>query len=593
MNGAGINKICRMITPAGSGRTCGVSRVYDRIFWLEKTLLAFEREQLRRWRERLLQEARPPFHHLAHDDVVLGINWETAEDRRITHLNCAVTADVRSGDVFRVDVDFDPSIDQAGLIEVVYGPPGHLKNLRARYTPKTAAPFTAPLLSTQRPTGRFDERHLFAAALKQYEVFKEETLPLIDDSTEFGRQKKATLESEIEARIAVVDTIHQGYFNFPQSRRDRRTPFSGIMTRDTYTKGAHFVLLREMLPPGPVRLVTEMEPTLPHLLPHVFEDLVRSDDFTWLAMSFDKDVSRPVLEGKIGAFKAKFANFTWAVYDRDPELAETMTNSQFMRAFIAEKMETETKGPPGGRRVRYQTSNYQQQHMPQIWVKSPMQTAGEIDRVVGFPLVRKTLRDRLKKVHWATEVETLDQDTRERMARLVYAATLQPVSTFFGSVRDRLSPTRRAGGRSARKGPSYINGASFNPRVLVALLNIFRVYYNWFEDRSYVSALNGELAVKKPAPGFSKRRVPEIGGTVDVKKKASKVPVMRSPAMRAGIQEDCSEKAKPPSIYRVLYRPWIYANTPLWEKFENPDADLREKRGRRASPGAQAPNTEP
>ena len=46
MNGVGLNGIWRMLSPAGAKSPCGKSRLYDRIFWLERTLLTFEREQL-------------------------------------------------------------------------------------------------------------------------------------------------------------------------------------------------------------------------------------------------------------------------------------------------------------------------------------------------------------------------------------------------------------------------------------------------------------------------------------------------------------------------------------------------------------------
>ena len=174
VNGAGLNQLRRMLAPSGSGRACGVSRLYERIFWLEKTLLAFEREQLRRWRERIDASEDVPFHTLAHDDLVMNANWETSLDRRITQLNCAATADIRSGYVFRLDVDFDPTVDPASYFDEAFvDASGALINLRQLYTRKSGASFTAPLMSFQRPTGRFDERHFFAAAASQLEVFRE------------------------------------------------------------------------------------------------------------------------------------------------------------------------------------------------------------------------------------------------------------------------------------------------------------------------------------------------------------------------------------------------------------------------------------
>jgi hypothetical protein len=43
VNGASINSIQRVLTCSRTGERAGMSRIYDRIFWLERTLLASER----------------------------------------------------------------------------------------------------------------------------------------------------------------------------------------------------------------------------------------------------------------------------------------------------------------------------------------------------------------------------------------------------------------------------------------------------------------------------------------------------------------------------------------------------------------------
>jgi len=102
VNGAGINDVVRILSPAGTGRKIGVRRVYNRIFAIEKALLAIERAQLRKWRQKEIDEGFERRHHLAHDDIVIGVNRETSAERRITQLNISATADVPSGYVFRL-----------------------------------------------------------------------------------------------------------------------------------------------------------------------------------------------------------------------------------------------------------------------------------------------------------------------------------------------------------------------------------------------------------------------------------------------------------------------------------------------------------
>lgn len=51
LNSAGIHDIQRAVGTAAKGKRIGMSRIYDRILWLEEVFLAYEREMLRRWRE--------------------------------------------------------------------------------------------------------------------------------------------------------------------------------------------------------------------------------------------------------------------------------------------------------------------------------------------------------------------------------------------------------------------------------------------------------------------------------------------------------------------------------------------------------------
>jgi hypothetical protein len=139
--------------------------------------------------------------------------------------------------------------------------------------------------------------------------------------------------------------------------------------------------------------------------------------------------------------------------------------------------------------------------MPKLWVSSPIQASGETNKVVGFPIVRANLRARLKALPFDQNIS--DPELRLRVARRVERATLQPVSTFINALRERISMAKRAGGRSARNNPSFVNGTSFSPRVLIAILNIFRVHYNWFEARPYVSPLTEETNVEDVAPGVA------------------------------------------------------------------------------------------
>lgn len=120
---------------------------------------------------------------------------------------------------------------------------------------------------------------------------------------------------------------------------------------------------------------------------------------------------------------------------------------------------------------------------PRQWVHSPIQTANEIDKTVGFPILSPRYSAAYRRLGIDDKID--DPDLRAAITRRVGMATILPTSTFMNAIRERVSVIERAGGRSSRVGATYINGATYNPRVLIALMNIWRVHYNYFDWRSY------------------------------------------------------------------------------------------------------------
>ena len=143
-------------------------------------------------------------------------------------------------------------------------------------------------------------------------------------------------------------------------------------------------------------------------------------------------------------------------------------------------------------------------------------------------------------------------------------------------------PAPGAAGGGARAGNSYVNGSSFNPKVLIALLNIYRVYDIWFQDRPCASTWRGRPENAPVSRSTTKARVPGTGRVVEIEKRRARTPVKRTPAMRLGIQEERhypkTARLIMPNLHRIFYRPWILHGTSFREKFENPKSDLRRSR---------------
>ena len=193
-------------------------------------------------------------------------------------------------------------------------------------------------------------------------------------------------------------------------------------------------------------------------------------------------------------------------------------------------------------------------------------------------------------------------------------ATLQPVSTYMNAIRERVSIIQRAGGRSARNGPSYINGAAYSPRVLIALMNIWRVHCNFFDWRTYqspadpddVSEADDLSASAKPRMG--QLEVPGTNQKILVPLRRATQAKRTTPAMRRGVQKSAATRKRPydetspkvaaktpqdeptpkvdassskvktdrrrddrpyiPDLSRSLYQPWLFHGTPMWAKLQ-------------------------
>ena len=207
----------------------------------------------------------------------------------------------------------------------------------------------------------------------------------------------------------------------------------------------------------------------------------------------------------------------------------------------------------------------------------------------------------------------LDPEICEDLAEHVWSATLQRASSFMNSVRRRLEAATRTERGGARSGGTYRPGAVFNPRILIAILNIYRVHYNFFEMRPYESYLKPKDERENSEPRRPRGlRYPGTDEIIPSIKKPRRVTVQRTPAMRHYMdafivrEEAVKERPKapaaaeeafveaerateapipssepqkaptaktrkviyPPDIHRVLYRPWLYMGTPVGKKLD-------------------------
>lgn len=567
VNGASITALRKLLADPDTGKKCGVERVYNRIFWLEKTLLAFERAKLKEWKDKIEAQGGHPHMRIAHDDVVISVNWESRSDRRLTPLQCSVSADIDTGYLFRIDANFDTTVDPVQAVQENYLDDQLMPiNVRQAYAQKSGNNFTVPSMHFQRPTGRFEEAALFASAESHWRVFSQRL------EKAYAAQGLAQLPQEALDEIAnanehrkIINTLRNGYFSFQETDRDSRGSFNGSVVKPTYTKAAHLACIRDLLPAKRLTIIGEQEASMVRVVPHVFRDWIEEDRFEWHVMHFDKNASEPENARRATAFKTAFDIYK----SRAHASGQTQTSDYaLLSQFCAGTMAPAFNRDPTGHMTPFPITNFRSAQFPQLWVRSGVEIHGETRKVVGFPVLRKKHRQKLKRS--AFHVMPVDPDLCDALARRYIKATIHPVSSFMNSLRERVSPTKRAGGRSARNGPSYINGATFNPAVLVAFLNIYRIYYNWFEERPYSSASARNSNQVAVSSGTQSIRRPGSKVKVKAPKQRKLAPIQSTPAIRLGAdaRRMTSTTRATPDPRRILYRPWLYHGTPLWKKFE-------------------------
>ena len=257
------------------------------------------------------------------------------------------------------------------------------------------------------------------------------------------------------------------------------------MTRDTYTKAASLACLKWMIPSGKLTLVGEKEGQMGRVVPHIFREEILADRFEWAVIGFKKDAPIDRIREKQAEFSESLAEWR----EMHPHLMPWEALQSWTSANLRPAYRTD---PNDQSRSSWVGPNLASAAFPRLWVHSPIQTANEIDKVVGFPILSPRYRAAYRRLGIDDKID--DPELRAAITRRVIHATIQPTSTFMNAIRERVSIVQRAGGRSSRVGATYINGAAYNPRVLIALMNIWRVHYNFFDWRPYRAPLEAEAA---------------------------------------------------------------------------------------------------
>ena len=186
------------------------------------------------------------------------------------------------------------------------------------------------------------------------------------------------------------------------------------------------------------------------VVPHIFREDILADRFEWAVIGFNKEVTIDTIEARRAAFQANLN--TWRKANPDTSAWDALHSWTEANISPAYRIGRDDSAEP------WPISNFASSAFPRLWLRSPIQTAGEIDKVVGFPILSPRYRNAYRRLGIDQQID--DMELRAAITRRVVMTTLQPASTFMNAIRERLSIVQRSGGRSTRNGPSYINGAA-------------------------------------------------------------------------------------------------------------------------------------
>jgi transposase-like protein len=196
-----------------------IKTVYGKIDFISRQCKAFVAD-----RERRLYEGMPlPKMYIAVDRQVHNVNWSSRKDRRNIQLSAIGSADLESGYVFGLNLNFDPLLNPDDVErEAVEYKDFELSEGYRR--------FARLWLSTD-----FEAATIRAAAISK----RRSKLPLAVD-------EDALLVNEISATYDEGETRPDVEAKEP-TPKDTKLPALGMLVKDQYTMHAHFQMLAKML----------------------------------------------------------------------------------------------------------------------------------------------------------------------------------------------------------------------------------------------------------------------------------------------------------------------------------------------------------
>lgn len=407
MNKMPLSRICEVadISP---------QTLYDKIDFIHRQCVMFVGQ-----RETALRKI--PFERLyvAVDRQDYTVNWTQRKDKRNITLRAIGSADLGSGYVFGMHLNFDSSLNP----DAVEPEAKSLGDYAQAY------PF--------RRFARFWLEPDYAKAVAQTATRMSKRAPPAPlltplDADISGAYADATLREDIESPESVAKT--------------ESWPKRGMQVRSEYTMYAHFYLLHELLSGAEkIRFFMDQESGIRASCLAAFEREIRERRCDAFYVRIAKDLT---VDEKRALITTSRANFK-AVQDAHPRLSAHEVETLMMKTEITR---ASAIGKWGDRWCLHPFPNNAEPQKAMCWLT-------DLDHAPADPAAL--------------------EEFKTHRARLYLKASLHPIDRFFMQARRRMSLLERPIGTSSKAGRTWYGYSAYQPENIEKLLGIFRVFYNY------------------------------------------------------------------------------------------------------------------
>ncbi|MGB7420988.1 MAG: hypothetical protein WA917_03840 [Comamonas sp.] len=396
--------------------------VYEKIEFLHRQCQAFVGERERK----LLQGMALPKRYLSTDRQTLAVNWSNRKDRRNITLQAIATADLTSGYVFGMDLNFDPSLDLDEVDDdaVMLGDTGLAQPyrryarlwLRTDYDAAVAEAKERKAAKTPKRPGAYEPDPLAAAIAESY--------------------AEAAVRDDVEA-VVTLDS-------------DQTLPTTGVEVRDQYTVYAHFLMLERLLGHAPkVRCYMDQDSGFRAAFMSAFNAQVKERRADAWFVKVMKESTIDAKRAAVGEAKKRLARATLAFASEGNVPSE---HEVLIQMTLTEMGRMASHGKWDDR-----------------WLTHPAPNMAEPD----------------KRLCWLTDIDERETDKAllanqgRHAARLYLKGSLHAVDRFFMRVRRSLTLAERPYATASSDRRMWHGYSAYAPRNLAMVLAIFKVAYNY------------------------------------------------------------------------------------------------------------------